>query len=406
MASRLWVPVASGPLAPYAAGYGSWLAARGYARWTVAHRLWQLDLLSRWLEREGLSPGELTPERVEAFVASRRAAGYSTWLSVRGTALPLEYLRELGVVPAAPAAAVVDDPLERLLADYSRYLLEERGLCEHTVLVRYGPDARLFLEGVLGRAGRGVERLSAADVSLFLARECPRRSFARASDLVVAVRSLLRWLHLVSLIEAPLVWAVPGVADLRDRSLPRGLDPAAVKRLLSSCDRRQTVGRRDYVILLLLLRLGLRAGEVAAIMLDDVDWHAGEIAVRNGKGARQERLPLPADVGEAIVSYLRRRPRIDSRALFLRVAAPAGPIRGSAVSGIVRTACKRAGLPSVGSHALRHTTATEMLSKGASLAEIGLVLRHRDQRTTAQYAKVDRKTLRALARPWPQGGAA
>src|SRR5918992_153410 len=158
MASRLWVPVASGPLALYAAGYGLWLAARGYARWTVAHRLWQLDLLSRWLEREGLSPGELTPERVEVFVASRRAAGYSTWLSVRGTALPLEYLRELGVVPAAPAAAVVDDPLERLLADYSRYLLEERGLCEHTVLVRYGPDARLFLEGVLGRAGRGVER--------------------------------------------------------------------------------------------------------------------------------------------------------------------------------------------------------------------------------------------------------
>jgi integrase/recombinase XerD len=112
------------------------------------------------------------------------------------------------------------------------------------------------------------------------------------------------------------------------------------------------------------------------------------------------------DVGEAIVSYLRRRPQTECRALFLRVAAPLGAIRGSAVSGIVRTACKRAGLPSVGSHPLRHTTATEMLRAGASLAEIGLVLRHRDQKTTAQYAKVDRKTLRALARPWPEGGAA
>jgi integrase/recombinase XerD len=406
MASRLWVPVPLGRLAPYASGYGSWLAARGYSRWTVARRLWQLDLLSRWLERERLAPGELTLERVEAFVAARRAAGCSSWLSVRSTALPLEYLRELGIVPAVPAPTVVADPLERLLVGYRRYLFDERGLAEHTVLVRYGPDARLFLESVLGAGGRGVERLSAADVSLFLVGECPRCSFARATDLVVAVRSLLRWLHIVGLIEAPLEWAVPGVADLRERSLPRGLDPGAVKRLLCSCDRRRTVGRRDYAILLLLLRLGLRAGELAAITLEDIDWRAGELLVRNGKGARRERLPLPTDVGEAIVSYLRRRPGTESRALFLRVVAPAGAIRGSAVSGIVRTACRRAGLPSVGSHALRHTTATEMLRAGASLAEIGLVLRHRDEKTTAQYAKVDRKTLRRLARSWPQGGAA
>src|SRR5512132_445427 len=128
MASRLWVPVPSGPLAPYAAGYGSWLTTRGYSRWTVAHRLWQLDLLSRWLERERLAPGELTLERVEEFVAARRAAGYSSWLSVGSTALPLEYLRELGVVPAEPAAAEVDDSLERLLAGFRRYLFDERGL--------------------------------------------------------------------------------------------------------------------------------------------------------------------------------------------------------------------------------------------------------------------------------------
>lgn len=406
MASRLWVPVPCGPLAPYALGYGSWLAARGYSRWTVAHRLWQLDLLSRWLEREQFEPAELTLERVEDFVAARSAAGYSTWLSVRSTALPLEYLREVGVVVNLPAPAEANDPLEPLLAEYRQYLFVERGLTDDTVLVRYGPDARLFLESTVGGDGLGVERLTAAHVSRFLVRECPRRSYARATDLVVAVRSLLRWLHIVGLIGAPLEWAVPGVADLRSRSLPHGLDSAAVRRLLASCDRRRTVGRRDYAILLLLLRLGLRAGEVAAITLDDIDWRAGELVVRNGKGARQERLPLPADAGEAIVSYLRRRPRIESRALFVRVAAPAGPIRGSAVCGVVRTACKRAGLPSVGSHALRHTTATEMLRAGASLAEIGLVLRHRDQKTTAQYAKVDRKTLRKLARPWPEGGAA
>ena len=406
MASRLWVPVASGPLARYAAGYGSWLAARGYSRWTVAHRLWQLDLLSRWLERGALSSGELTPERVESFLAARRAAGYSTWSSVRSTALPLEYLRELGVVPVTPVGAVVDDPLERLLADFARYLLAERGLTEHTVFARYVPAARLFLTSRAGLEVSGLERLTGADVSLFMAAECPKRSVSAARDLMGGLRSLLRYLYLTGAIPNPLVWAVPAIADLRDSSLPRGLEASVVKRLLASCDRRRTVGRRDYAILLLLVRLGLRAGEVAAITLDDVDWRAGELLVRNGKGRRQERLPVPADVGEALVSYLRRRPRIDDRALFLRAVAPAGAIRGSAVSGVVRSACKRAGVPSVGSHPLRHTAATEMLKAGASLVEIGEVLRHQQQRTTARYATVDRKTLRALARPWPGGGAA
>lgn len=401
----MWVPVPSGPLAPYASGYGSWLAGRGFARWTVAHRLWQLDLLSRWLERDRLGPDELTAERVEAFVATRRKAGYSTWLSVRSTALPLEYLRELGVVPATTSSAVMGDPLERLLAGYARYLFDERALTEHTVLVRYMPVARLFLDGVMGADGQGLERVSAADVSSFLVRECRWRSIAGARELVPALRSFLRYLHVEGLISVALEWAVPGVADLRDRSLPRGLDPAAVKRLLASCDRRRTVGRRDYAILLMLWRLGLRAGEVAALTLDDLDWRSGALLVA-GKGSRYDRLPLPVDVGEALVAYLRRRPHSDNRALFVRVVAPAGPLRTSAVSGVVRSACRRAGLPSAGSHSLRHTAATEMLKRGASLAEIGEVLRHREQKTTAIYAKVDRRTLRPLAQPWPEGGAA
>jgi integrase/recombinase XerD len=404
MGGRLWVPVASGPLARYAAGYGSWLAARGYSSWTISHRLSQFDLLSRWLEREGLRPDELVPEQVGRFLAARRAAGWSTWLSVRSTALPLGYLRELGVVLAA-TPAVAEGPLERLLEGYRRYLFDERGLTEHTVFARYEPTARLFLSSRLGPDGLGLGRLGAADVSLFLAAECPRRSVSAARDVVGGLRSLLRYLHLTGVIPAALQWAVPGVADLRDRSLPRGLEPAVVERLLAGCDRRRTVGRRDYAILLLLARLGLRAGEVAAIELDDIDWRAGELLVR-GKGGRYDWLPLPSDVGEAIVAYLRRRPRVRSRALFLRVVAPAGAIRSSAVSGIVRSACERAGLPAVGAHRLRHTAATGMLRAGASLAEIGQVLRHRDIRTTARYATVDRKALRTLARPWPEGGAA
>ncbi|MCA1679811.1 MAG: site-specific integrase [Actinobacteria bacterium] len=291
--------------------------------------------------------------------------------------------------------------MEELLADYGRYLSIERGLCDHTVLDAYVPAALLFLSELAGsEGGLDLARLAAIDVSSFLARECPKRSVSGARDLVCAVRSLVRYLHLVGLITTPLVWAVPSVADLRDRTLPRGLEPAAVRGLLASCDRRRMVGRRDFAILLLRSRLGLRAGEVAAITLDDLDWRAGMLLV-HGKGSREDTLPLPTDVGEAIVSYLRRRPRCECRALFLRVTAPRQGLNRCTVAWVVRAACDRAGLPRVGAHRLRHTAATQMLQAGASLAEIGQVLRHREQKTTAIYAKVDRAALRALARPWP-----
>jgi integrase/recombinase XerD len=404
MGRQVWFPVVSGPLAPYAAGFVSWLASRAYSPSAAAQRLYQFDQLSRWLEREGLGVDGLTVEQAERFAADRRAAGVVTWVSRQSVVLPLGYLRELGVAPAPPVA-VAHGPLEELLAEYCSYLLVEQRLSEHTVRDAYGPAARLFLAGREGPDGLGLERLGAADVSSFLARECPRRSVSGARDLVCALRSFLRFLHLTGVSETPLVWAVPSVADLRDRTLPRGLEPTAVKKLLTSCDRRTLVGRRDHAILLLLSRLGLRAGEVAAITLDDVDWRAGLLLVR-GKGRREDVLPLPVDLGEALVSYLRRRPRCEYRALFLTVNAPRGALAQGTVRWIVRAACDRAGLPRIGAHRLRHTAATEMLRQGASLAEIGQVLRHREQKTTAIYAKVDRRALRALARPWPSQGSA
>ena len=407
MGKRVRVPVVSGPLAPFAAGYGSWLSSRSYSRSAAADRLCQLGQLSRWLEQERLGAGDLTDEHAGRFVAARRTAGRLTWVSPRSVLLPLAFLREVGAVPAsAPLRA--HGPLEELLAEYECYLLVERRLCEHTVFDEYGPPARAFLEGFATVDGVSLQQLSAADVSAFLVRECPRRGASRARNLVCAVRSLLRYLHVVGVIDTPLVWAVPSVADLRDRTLPRGLEPATVTRLLASRDRRTLIGRRDYAILLLRSRLGLRAGEVAAIGLDDIDWRAGLVLIR-GKGSRQDVLPLPVEVGEAIVSYLRYRPRCACRAVFVRVSAPREGLNRSTVAWVVRAACDRAGLPRVGSHRLRHTAATETLRKGASLPEIGQVLRHHEQRTTALYAKVDREALRTLARPWPSqegGGAA
>lgn len=400
MSRRVWVPVVSGPLAPYAEGYGRWLSARGYSPSAATCRIWQLAGLSAWLEGEGLDAGALTPERVERFLAARRAAGLVTWVSPLGMRVPLAFLREAGVA-TVPICSAVDGPVEELIGRYREFLARERGLARGTI-VHCERVARLFLSQ-WERDGRlELERLSAAQVTEFVTSECPKRTVSGARDLVTRLRPLLRYLHLVGLTEDALQSAVPGVAHMRHRGLPRALEPASVGRLLASCDRSAVGGCRDFAILLLLSRLGLRAGEVAALQLDDIDWRGGEIVI-HGKGLRRERLPLPVDVGEALVCYLRDRPHSESRALFLCDKAPYARVSTFVVSAVVRRACRRAGLPSAGPHRLRHTAATGMLRAGASLGEIAEVLRHRDLKTTAIYAKVDHAALRALAQPWPGG---
>lgn len=295
-----------------------------------------------------------------------------------------------------------DDPVEEVLAGYRSYQLHERGLSSATV-DGYERRARRLLADRVGLDGLELDRLTAAEVTAFLARECPLRGAGDAQLLVAAMRSLLRYLHVTGLIAAPLEWAVPAVATVHGRVLPRALEPAVVAALLASCDRRRTIGRRNYAILLLLARLGLRAGEVAGLCLDDINWRAGEVLV-HGKGGREDVLPLPVDVGQALASYLQRRPvRSDGfRALFLKVVAPVGPMSRCSIGAVVRQACWRVGVERVGPHRLRHTLACQMLAAGASLQEIGEVLRHRERRTTAIYARVDRPTLRALGMPWPE----
>jgi integrase len=385
----------SGPLVCFAAGFRAALEAQGYRPNAVGCQLYVMAHLSRWLQSGGLDVGDLTPARIEQFLIARREAGYTLWLSSKGVAPTVDYLRGLGVVPVPePVAAVTG--VERCLEAFRTYLLEERGLAEGTIWVDVHV-AGMFL-ATRPVADLGLERLVPAEIVEFVRVHCADRG---AAYVTAGLRAFLRYCHLAGLIPRPLTDAVPKVASWRLAGLPKAVDPQTVKALLASCDRRTTFGRRDFAVLMLLVRLGLRAGEVTALRLEDIDWRAGDILIR-GKGPRLERLPLPADVGEAVAAWLKRgRPRCAAREVITRVRAPHGPLTSGGVAVIVDAACRRAGVDHINAHRLRHTAATDMLRAGAGFTEIGQVLRHRSSMTTAIYAKVDRSGLRQVASPWP-----
>jgi integrase/recombinase XerD len=392
----------TGPLELHALGFAGELARQGYTPNSAVLQLQLMAHVSRWLAAQGCDAAALDGDAVEAFLAARRAAGYTMFVSGRAVAPLLGYLRAVGAAPVALAPAPAT-PVEVLLERYRRYLLVERGLTAGTAR-GYVDAVRPFFDGREAGGGLRLERLKAAEVAAFVVARCPRQARGSAKLTVTAMRSLLGFLHLEGIVPRSLVGAVPSAASWRLAGLPRALEPWQVRRLLGSCDRRTAAGRRDFAILALLTRLGLRAGEVAGLGLDDVDWRAGELVVR-GKGRRSERLPLPADVGEAIAAYLRlgRPASAQNRSVFVRVRAPHRALTTGGVTQVVVSAGRRAGLGQIHAHRLRHSAATAMLRAGAPLEEVGQVLRHRAPLTTAIYAKVDRDALRQLARPWPGG---
>ena len=389
-----------GPLSEHAAGFAEELLRRGYPPERAARHVALLAGLSGWLELEGLTADGLSQEHVERFLAVRRAAGYAE-VPLLGWAMTL--LSWVPGLTVAPSAAPATTPLEALIEEYRRYLVHERGLADATVRA-YLVVARSSLPQ-LGGPGLDLAALTAGQVRAFVVRECRRRHAGSAQVLVTGLRSLLRFLSLQGHTPHPLAASVPAASAMRGGWLPRALPSELVAALLASCDSSTPAGRRDFAILTVLSRLGLRAGEVAGLELEDIDWHHGELAVR-GKGARRDRLPLPVDVGEALVAYLAGgRPQVGCRAVFLRVHAPITSMTCSNVSELVRRACRRAGIAPVSAHRLRHSAATTMLRNGASLNEVGQVLRQSRPATTAMYAKVDRVALRALAQPWPGAAA-
>ncbi len=393
-----------GPLGAYVDDLARQLSDEGYARASVRYALQLVADVGRWMARRKIVAAQLIPERLECYLEYRSRHQHCRSGDAAIVRRLLKLLREKGIV--ATAVPIERTPAQRMEEEFRQYLERERRLSSATVFL-YLPFARRFLAECFANGELRLDSLRAGDVVRFVQQEAVRFHHPKRAKLMTsALRSFLQYARYQGLISIDLRSSVPTVANWSMASLPRALSSDDVQRLLAHCNRHTAAGRRDWAILLLLARLGLRAGEVVGLTLDDLDWERGELCIR-ASGGNFDRLPIPQDVGAALADYLRRlRPACSCRQVFVRMKAPHRGFASSvAICSIVRRALERAGLnpPHKGAHLLRHSVATHMLRQGASLAEIGELLRHRNQQTTMIYAKVDLDLLRPLALPWPGG---
>jgi site-specific recombinase XerD len=394
-----------GPLGAYVDALAQQLSDEGYAKASARYALQLVADFGRWLGRRRITAPRLTPQHLGSYLEyrsrhRRRRSGDAAILRRL-----LNLLLEQGIVAPVPPVEIA--PAQRLAEEFRLYLQQERRLAPVTVF-HYLLFVRRFLAQRFADGELRLDCLRADDVVGFVQQEAARLHHPkRAKLMATALRSLLQYARYRGLIGIDLRECVPTVASWSMASIPRTLSSDEVQRLLAHCDRHTAIGRRDWAILLLLARLGLRAGEVVALTLEDLDWEAGELHIRGSDGD-SDRLPIPQDVGAALTDYLQHaRPVCSCRQVFIRTRAPHRGFASSvAICCTVRRALDRAGLnPALkGAHLLRHSLATQMLRQGASLAEIGYLLRHRSQQTTMIYAKVDLDALRPLALPWPGGG--
>jgi site-specific recombinase XerD len=375
------------------------LLAAGYTAETARGLLMVMGQLGRWMNAEAIAADRLTEADMVAFRRFLKSRSTARVPRLRSTDPLVAYLREAKVLEV-PAVEPLS-PVETVLVGFRSWMIDERGLAAGTVL-RYENTARRFLNQRHAAVGDAfITDLTAKHVTGFLVVECGRVSAGSAKGRVAELRALLRYLFLKGFTQRSLAVAIPPVAGWHGTTIPKTITPGKVNELIGSCDVTTATGTRDVAVLLLVARLGLRSVEVVNIELGDIDWRSGELIVR-GKARRADRLPLPHEVGEAISRYLiGARPASVSRRVFLTAKAPIEPMLPARVNDITRRACLRIGIARVGAHRLRHTLASELLRKGATLIEVSQVLRHRDLATTAIYAKVDLNALRQVARPWP-----
>ena len=388
-----------GPLEPYAEAFTMLLAARGYAPLTRVAHLQVMTHLSKWLAARQLDVVGLTVARVGEYLSQRRADGYRSFCTRASLAPLLDVLVTAGAPltePDRPVSAV-----DGLLAGYAQFLRQERGLAASTTSAYVLRAGRFLNWHGHGADLRGVDT---AVVTAAVLRQADALSVGSTQFFGVALRWFLRYCYLAGVSETDLSAASLPVTGRRRSVLPQGISAADARALLRACDRRTAVGRRDYAVILLILRLGLRACEVATLRLEDIDWRAGQITV-HGKAGRVDRLPLPAEVGAALAAYLRHARPHDTRLreVFVRSIAPRAGLTREAVGCLVRRASIRAGLSPFGPHRLRHSLACDMVAAGVPLHQIGQVLRHADATSTSIYARVGIDQLRTVARPWPAG---
>ena len=394
-----------GPLAPYLEPYAEYLADRGYSQVSYWKKTFLINEFSRWLSREDVPADEITSGHEEAFLRDRarhRCLKGGDRITLSGVT---NWLQEKGIIQCRATASVETSGIDRVLQEYRCYLHEDRGLAPATI-ENYAGYVRHFLTDISGRDGPRLASIHASQIADYIRRNAPQdRTFASAKHIVTALRSFFRFARYRDYIHTDLAAAVPSVAGWSMASIPRAMPADCVRVLLNASKKwRMPAGLRNRAILLLLARLGLRAGEVVRLELSDIDWSEGCLGV-HGKGRVERPLPLPHDVGEAIAAYLEGgRPNSSCRRVFLRSRAPFDGLGSHGdICQIVARAIGRAGIEpgSMGAHQLRHALAVDMLRQGASLTDIGQVLRHRSPDATRRYAKVDLDALREVALPWP-----
>jgi site-specific recombinase XerD len=383
------------PLGKHLEAYADYVAEQGYALSSIRSHIVVIADLGRWLHQKHIQLSALDSDMVERFLKTRGRPDAVRHGEARALHRFLSLLRQSGVVKPSREQPI-ETPRQRVIEGFRSYLLQERRLSPATPH-NYVPVIDQFLSERFPGKALKLSAIRAVDVTDFVRRHAHQLSPGRASLMVTALRSFFRYLLHRGEVRTDLAACVPTVPRWSFSVLPRFLSTEAVKRVLKGCNRETPIGRRNYAILLLLARLGLRAGEVVALDLDDIDWKGGKSAL----------LPMPVDVGEAIADYLRRdRPRCSVRRVFIRDRAPFIGFRNSlAISTLAMRALKQAGVESAhtGAHVFRHSLATRLLREGCSLDEIGELLRHQSPNTTAIYAKVDVAALRTLALPWPGG---
>lgn len=402
--SNLPQSMGNGPLGSIIPVYAALLSQQGYTEHSAQLQLRFLNDMNQWLHQQRILVVDLSEQTIHQYLQSRHQRFHPRRDDAAILHRLVQLLRAHSLLPEE-VTRPPDNPHQRIENDYDRYLSEERGLSVSTrvnyrffiqrfLLFQYGDDPACFAD------------LNADSVIQFIQKQAGRLTPKRAGLMVTALRSFFRYLRYRGDITKDLAACVPSIPNWQFSTLPKFLQPGQVQQVLSECDRRTAQGRRDYAILLLLARLGLRACEIVRLTLDDIHWQVGEINI-HGKGNRSALLPLPPDVGEAVADYLEKdRPTCSTRRIFICMRAPRrGFANSEAISTIVARTLKRAGIdsPHTGAHLFRHTLATEMLRRGAALTDIALLLRHSSINTTTLYAKVDLIALQALAQPWPGG---